>query len=508
MQTLNVTILPDEFWYGFCVNCGVDFPLNSGSNFQMDIDPNMTNNQASPLLVSSKGRFIWCNDGFALTVKDGEINAACQNSMPVMSDGHHNLRSAYLAAAFAYFPPKKTAPPNLFFTAPQYNTWIELIYNQNQKDILQYAHSLLKEGYPPGILMIDDGWQQDFGNWRFKPDQFPAPKQMIDELHSLGFTVMLWSCPFVSPDSLIFRNLAKQDVFVKDANGEIAIRKWWNGHSAVLDLSNPDAVSWYKAENRFLMDEYGIDGFKFDAGDGEFYRNDDITYGNVDANTQTMLWLEFGLNYPYNEYRAGFKMAGEPLVHRLADKNHSWNENGLSALIPNQLTQGILGYAFTCPDMIGGGEYENFTQNSANLDEELFVRYAQCAALMPMMQFSAAPWRVLKPEYAKLCQKAAEIHMSFSDIILQLVQENLKNGEPVTRYMEYQFPDEGMEKIADQFMLGENILVAPVLQKGAAARTVYLPKGKWKYADGTVYDGGQKVTVPAPLEVLPYFTLE
>ena len=54
--------------------------------------------------------------------------------------------------------------------------------------------------------------------------------------------------------------------------------------------------------------------------------------------------------------------------------------------------------SYTCPDMIGGGEYLNFLENSSNLDEELFVRYAQCAALMPMMQFSAAPWRVLSKE--------------------------------------------------------------------------------------------------------------
>ena len=54
-------------------------------------------------------------------------------------------------------------PPELFFSVPQYNTWIELTYNQNQKDILRYARAIVDNGMPPGIIMIDDNWQEDYG---------------------------------------------------------------------------------------------------------------------------------------------------------------------------------------------------------------------------------------------------------------------------------------------------------------------------------------------------------
>ena len=228
----------------------------------------------------------------------------------------------------------------------------------------------------------------------------------------------------------------------------------------------------------------------------------------MSANEQSTLWAKAGLRYPYNEFRACYAMANAPLVQRLADKNHSWGRDGVGSLIPNTLTQGMLGYAFSCPDMIGGGEYANFTANSDKLDDELFVRYAQCAALMPMMQFSAAPWRVLPPKAAELCVQATKLHEQYTEDILALAKHAAQTGEPIVRYMEYCFPHQGMETVQDQFMLGDSLLVAPVLTKGDRTRNVVLPTGRWKYVDGTVYDGGRTVTVPADLDTLPRFVLQ
>ena len=73
------------------------------------------------------------------------------------------------------------------------------------------------------------------------------------------------------------------------------------------------------------------------------------------------------------------------------------------------------------------------------------------------------------------------------------------------RYMEYVFPHEGLADITDQFMVGGRILCAPVTEQSADTRTVVLPVGTWNYCDGTVYEGGRTVTVPAPLGVIPVF---
>ena len=166
---------------------------------------------------------------------------------------------------------------------------------------------------PAGILMIDCGWSEYYGNWNFKASSFHDPKGMVDKLHQMGFKVMLWLCPFISADSPEFRYLRNHNCLVKDKDGNPSIKQWWDGYSAVLDMSNPSAVEWLLNITQVLMCDFGIDGFKLDAGDAYFYSDDDVTYHHVDANTQCKLWAEFGKNFAYNEYRACFLCGGQPV---------------------------------------------------------------------------------------------------------------------------------------------------------------------------------------------------
>jgi len=111
-------------------------------------------------------------------------------------------------------------PPAEFYRVPQYNTWIELMYNQNQEGVLNYARGILANGLPAGIIMIDDTWQEDYGKWNFHPGRFPAPKAMCDELHRLGFKVMLWICPFESMDQYqICHKIESFGGFLNEADG-------------------------------------------------------------------------------------------------------------------------------------------------------------------------------------------------------------------------------------------------------------------------------------------------
>jgi len=504
MVNLTLKINENEYWYGLGSVYGVKMPLSRSSEFKVDMRTKFTGNQEAPFMVSSDGRYVWSEFPFSVDVSGGEMKLEGSDDLKVY-DGFGDLRSAYLDACGKFFKPNGELPAENFFRKPQYNTWAELIYDQNQADVLKYAHGILDNGLPAGIIMIDDNWNCYYGKWEFNRAVFPDPKAMVDELHSLGFEVMLWVCPFVSPDSAEFRALSKNNLLVRDKDGNVAIRKWWNGYSAVLDLTNPEAEKWFVDQTDRLTRDYGIDGYKLDAGDVYFYRDDDMTYiPEATAHDQCELWARLGLHYKYNEYRGCWKCAGLPLVQRLCDKAHRWKE-GVATLIPNTLSQGILGYSYTCPDMIGGGSFTDFLPGAPTLDAQQFVRSAQCSAMLPMMQYSAAPWRVLEREYADMCIAAGEIHLKFADEIFALVKDSSVSGEPVIRYMEYVFPHQGLGYINDQFMLGDSILAAPVVEKDVFKRDVVLPEGKWTYCDGTVYDGGCTVTVDAPVNVLPYF---
>jgi alpha-glucosidase len=198
-----------------------------------------------------------------------------------------------------------------------------------------------------------------------------------------------------------------------------------------------------------------------------------------------------------------WKKGGQPLVERLRDKEHTWGD--LKKLIPHITTAGLLGYQFTCPDMIGGGEYESFIGRD-KLDEELVVRSAQCSALMPMMQFSVAPWRILSKKNLDAVKKAVDMRMQRVPYILEMAEASAKTGEPIVRNMEYMFPNQGYANVQDQFMLGTKYMIAPILEK-TNQRKILFPKGLWKDEDGKVIKGPTVKDIMVPIDRLPVFEL-
>lgn len=505
---LTIKMLEGEVWYGPSSMHGSRMPHDKNSEYHVNIETTSTGNQDNPLLISNLGRFIYAPLGFTLDIKDGVIEADSRYGEIDYAEGFETLKGAFLEAMSRYFKPNGVIPPEEFFTIPQYNTWIELIYDQTQERVMTYAHGIADNGMPAGIIMVDDGWNDYYGSFRFSKEKFPDPKAMTDELHRMGFKVMMWICPFISPDSPEARYMDGKGMLVmrktEHGNNEPVVRKWWNGYSCILDMSNPETEAWLDEKLHVLMDEFGVDGFKLDAGDGMYYSADDITYGNVTPMEHSALWCKFGAKYAYNEFRATFRCAGLPLVQRLHDKAHAWG-HGVGALVPDTVTQSILGYAYVCPDMIGGGSFTDFLPGSTTFDDELLIRYCQAATLMPMMQFSLAPWRVLDREKYDIILRMSALHVEFAPKIIELAKAASVTGEPIVRSLEYVFPHSGFERCFDCFMLGDDVLVAPVVKKGATEKTVRLPEGEWLDDMGAVHMGGGEVTVPAPLERLPYF---
>ena len=496
----------DEYWWGGVVGYGSQMPYIKPVN-EFNLALQNQNNQVVPLFLSNKGRYVWSEFPFKFRIEDKSLIITSEYEEIAVNKAGTTLKSAYLTACRKHFPASGVLPDPLFFSTPQYNTWIELVYNQNQQDILKYAQSIIDNGFPPGVLMIDDNWQKYYGNFEFKTDRFPDPKGMIDELHAMGFKVMLWVCPFVSADSPEYRELSSKQYLIKKKGSKTpAIIHWWNGQSACFDLTNPEAYDYYVSALKKMQSVYGIDGFKLDAGDNSFYdpKYIDSYKKNALSTDHTLSWAKIGLEFPFNEYRAGWKMGGQALVQRLGDKNYSW-KNGVQLLIPEMLAAGLMGYSYTCPDMIGGGQYGSFLNiESDKFDQNLIVRSAQVHALMPMMQFSVAPWRILNKDNLETVKQAALLHKQFGDYIIDLAKESSVTGEPIVRHMEYVFPDQNFAECKDQFMLGDKYLVAPVLTP-ENSRSIKLPKGKWKDDEGKIYKGGQTITMNIPLNRLVYF---
>lgn len=500
--TSKIKSLDGEKWWGAANFFGTQMPFTN--LFEKDIGKSNYSNQADSIFVSSKGRYIYSQKPFKYSAKNGDLTIVSdfEEVKPVAAG--KTLKEAFMAASKKHFPPNGIIPPEIFFTAPQYNTWIELQRNQNQKDIEKYADDIVKNGFPIGVFMIDGGWQKYHGNYEFRPEAFSDPKGMFKKINDMGFKTILWVAPFVAPDTAEFRDLRKKGVLItRKSNPKTpAILHWWSGYSAAYDLTNPKGAEALKEVLRDMQKKYGMDGFKFDAGDIEFVVGD-FKFHKPDqiAADYCNEWSKFALDFPFNEFRACNRMAGKQVVLRLQDKHHTWKD--LRQIVPDMLAAGLSGYPYTCPDMIGGGDFISF-QPGAKLDEKLIVRSCQAHALMPMMQFSVAPWRVLSKENMEICRKFAMLHKQFGAYIIELARNASKTGEPIVRNMEYEFPNQGYENIKDQFMLGSKYLVAPVLTE-ADEREIAIPSGEWKDGLGNIVKGPAKIKVEAPIERLPYF---
>ncbi len=523
----TVRIAEGENWWGAANYFGRQMPFTSGTRLSVDLRKSNYHNQCASLLLSDHGRVMWSDGQSTISFKDGSITMDADAEVVVETAAERSLPGAYRHAMRKWFPPSGKSPAPLFFTAPQLNTWIELTYHQNQKDILAYAKSMLEHGIPPGVLMIDDTWQAGYGDWRFEPSRFPDPKAMVDELHKMGYKVMLWMCPYVGMDIPAYRRIAwgrnPDDVrgypakggFLSDvrpSGGKGAMVstntpkpcKWWNGVSAFLDFSHPNANAWFMETLDGLVRDFGVDGFKLDGADLSAYDLTDRRAVDPKATNGSLNngYCAYALKYPFCEVRNTWRMQQLPVVVRLHDKQHNWE--ALSRIVADMLAAGIIGQPFICPDMVGGGEWTAFIPGSP-FDPELFVRSAQIHALCPMMQISASPWRVLDARHQSAFKKAVEVRQKFASRIAALAKRAGEDGEPILRSLEYNYPGQGYASVIDEFMMGEDLLVAPVLEKGATSREVTLPPGRWRDANGKVHEGPARITVPAPLECLPYF---
>ena len=522
--TKTIDMVSGENWWGAANFFGRQMPFTAATDLKIDLRKSNYHNQCASFLVSDKGRVVWSETQSLIEFKDGKIMVTSDADV-IVEEGGKSLPEAYRHAMRKWFPASGKMPDPLFIAAPQLNTWIELTYHQNEKDILAYAQSMLDNGVPPGVLMIDDTWQAGYGDWRFEPTRFKDPKGMMDKLHAMGFKVMLWMCPYVGMDIPAFRRIAwgvnpddvkgypqKGGFFtVKGSKpgwgGRIQAKPclWWNGLSAFLDFSHPNANAWFTETLDGLVRDYGADGFKFDGADLSAYALDDCDASDPKATNGSLNngYCAYALKYPFCEIRNTWRMQQMPVVVRLHDKQHNWE--ALGRIVADMIGAGLIGQPFICPDMVGGGEWTTFIPGSP-FEPDLFVRSAQIHALCPMMQISASPWRVLDAERQKIVKDTIALRQKFAPMFVELAKKAAVDGEPILRHMEYNYPGQGYASVIDQFMMGEDLLVAPQLAKGADSRTVLIPPGTWKGDDGATVTGPAKITVSTPLARLPHFT--
>lgn len=472
------------------------------------------NTQGTPFWYSTKGIGLWVRTPFDFKYSvNAEVNGSPDGLLRIEVPQATVLEydifvendvSAVLRRIVKEIGYPSQTPPLEYFRSPIYTTWVEHKTEVSQQKVLEYASSIHSNRLPCGVIEIDDRWESHYGDTEFDKTKFPDPKAMVSALHNLGYKVTLWVHPFVNPDSETFRAHQEDGLLMKDRSGKAMLTRWWNGEAAIWDISNPKATAEFRRRLQALQSRYGLDGFKFDGADVNFMGTDAVPLGNItNAQYSDVYNHEATAKFTYNETRVGVYSQPLGVVQRLIDKNSVWtNANGLQSLIPEAILSSMRGFQYLMPDMVGGNQYDN-----DRIDKELIVRWAEASALMPLLQFSWGPWH-FDQEAVDRSREASELHMKFANYIFELATSARTTGEPILAPLWYHSPrDTNTYRIVDEYMLGRDVVVAPVLAKGSTSRDVYLPEGAWRdYKNGDLVQGGKWLRgYAAPLDSLPLF---
>lgn len=305
---------------------------------------------------------------------------------------------------------------------------------------------------------------------------------------------------------------------MRTSDGAIGLSRWWRGdHAAAYDVTGPVGMGELLRRLSTLMQATGIDSFKFDAGevnwlpDG-FQLNNEALNPGCYAEHYALLALKTDPKRRLQEVRVGFQTQKLPIVVRMMDKDSRWGlDNGLHSVLTTALTFGILGYPFVLSDMIGGNGYCGGSESNDYTcypSVELYIRWLQLATFLPIMQFSFPPWHYNSSVIA-LAQRFVRLHERLAQkYFIPLAKMACKEPAPIIRPLWWLDPkDDVAFSINDEFVIGDAVLVAPVMKEGSRQRDVYVPRGKWRQATSKKWTKGPTWLrhVPVHLEEILYF---
>ncbi len=355
-------------------------------------------------------------------------------------------------------------------------------------------------------------------------------RDLIGQLHQRGIRVLLYFRAFAGIDQAgteqpaeFMDAVTRGYVATTAAGTPYVFGSPTVGNAALIDFTNPSAARWFAGRIDHGLD-LGADGFMADFGEQvlpDMHFADGST-GTAMHNRYPVLYQQ-AVRHAVHDYeqahpgrsiwwynRAGYNgSAAYEAANFPGDETTDWtSSSGLASQTPDMLNRATGGaYGFTTD--IGG----YLDVNTPPTTSELFLRWAQWAALTPLFRIHGSaqagthtPWSY-DPQTLHLYQDASRLHQAAQPLIDALWRQATQTGVPVTRPLWLAYPNDSAAAAQDQeWMLGQDVLVAPVVTEKARQRELYLPSGCWQYMPtGQTYAGGRTVTVDAPLSRLPYF---
>lgn len=405
-----------------------------------------------------------------------------------------NIRTVtdYVVHQSGLIPRPKEIPDESMFANPNFGVYNLKVSTLKQSELLAFAETINKFDLTPAEIMLDDQWSFNLSS--FDHTHYPDPASMIAALHKQHKLKLRLQ---VYPTSLADSSAAI-DYFVRwSRNGS---------NSGVVDFSNPKAANWFEENLRKLQNSTGVDSFRIGGtvlAQNRFFVHDALVqkYPNlfITRYIETMEKVQ-----PRQSIAdIAYKTQHLPAFVRLSNYHQTTASESLRQLVANALSVSIAGYSFIEPYQIGGFDLQP--------SEELYIRFVQATALMPRMSFAFAPWVFAGTgnssiNVTSISKRYINLHRIYSSKMIELAKKRVSSGEPIIRPMWYASPEDSRSyPLNDQFMLGDDMVVAPVLLLGQRERSVFLPEGSWLDQTGAKFSGSAIVKVKVPIDQLAYF---
>ncbi|MDM0472417.1 glycoside hydrolase family 31 protein [Clostridium perfringens] len=400
----------------------------------------------------------------------------------------------------------------------------------SQEEVRELVKTFEEKDIPLDVVYLDIDYMDGFRVMTFKTPNFDDAAGLINDLKEKGIRTITIIDPGVKVDEEydVFKRGKEGNHFTKKLDGQIFIGAVWPGDSAFPDFSNKDCREWWKSELKKFISEHGMDGIWNDMNEPCVFNNDHKTMLETclhNSDNGVIEHKEFHNRYGFEMSRCskeaqeelypnerGFSMtratyAGGQRYSSVwtGDNMSLWSQMRMSISMNANL--GISGFSFVGNDVSGFG---------LDSSEELFIRWMEMGPFIPIFRNHSnmytrrqEPW-AFGPKAEKIAKKSIELRYELLPYIYDLYYISHKEGLPIFRpmIMEYE-KDMNLLNMREQFMLGENMIVAPVLYEGERSKTVYLPKGSWfNYFTREKLQGGKWYKLPCELDEILVFVKE
>lgn len=411
---------------------------------------------------------------------------------------------------------------------------------ETQEDLLEVAREYTRRNIPIDAIVIDYFHWTEQGEWKFDPTYWPDPKAMCDELIAMNIRPIVSIWPTINPKSENYLEMSEANMLVRTENGQYGTFDFY-GQQTFIDPMNPKTAQfvWDKVKQNYY--DYGIKDFWLDEAEPEVHPQQ---FGHLKFYLGN--GAQTAMLYPYyysKMFYEGLQSEGETEIISLTRAAYPgsqkygaavWNGDIMSTFealrmsVKSGLSMAMSGIPWWNSDI--GGFFSGDIESS--YFRELIVRWFQFGLFSPIMRLHGARTRPENhvPKHPGIIEQSGgdnEI-WAFGDdnypILKKLIElrERMKpytkkymdiaeqSGKPIMRPMFFDFyADEVCYTIEDQYMYGEDILFAPIVNQGQTDRQVYLPKGRWvNVYDRTIYEGQQFLKCHAELDQFIAFVKE